>query len=197
VSETGSVKFLAECESSALIPFPGLGELNRVRSLLRRENWLGVDEAGIGFGNISVRDAQTNCFWITGSNTGHKTELAARDCARVTSCNLKANSLRYEGEIVPSSESLSHAVIYASVPVVGAVIHCHSAVLWTQLMEKNLSTSSGVAYGTPEMAAAVSDLLVRDGPKQEGAFAMAGHENGVIGFGPDLEGAWSALRSHG
>ena len=68
MSETGAVKFHYESSGAELAPFPGFEELNAARQELRRLGLLGVDESGIGFGNVSLRDGAA--FYITGSGTG-------------------------------------------------------------------------------------------------------------------------------
>ena len=66
----GAVKFHYESSGGELAPFPGFEELNAARQELRRLGLLGVDESGIGFGNLSLRDGATDSFYITGSGTG-------------------------------------------------------------------------------------------------------------------------------
>ena len=169
--------------------------LNIYRTRIRELGLLGVDENGIGFGNISVRDLTTSGFYITGSNTGHKTQLTLKDCARVMRCVLAKNWVSYEGETLPSSESLTHAAIYETRPMVGAVIHGHDFKLWSFLLRHSPATPTEAEYGTPEMAEAVRELLQNAFPSDEvgNAFAMSGHEAGVIIFGQNLSAAYDAL----
>ncbi len=134
MSETGSVKFSCEHVAVELPPFAGFAELNACRQKLLQLGLIGVDANGIGFGNLSVREGETNRFCITGSGTGAIPQLALKDYARVTAYDFARNWLRCEGRAVASSESLTHAAIYEAEAAVRAVIHCHSAALWKQLL---------------------------------------------------------------
>jgi hypothetical protein len=191
LSETGSIKFRAERSKSPLDSFDGLGDLNIYRAKLRQLGFLGVDQNGIGFGNISLRDGATSQFHVTGSNTGDKTELTSKDCAKVTQYNVSNNWLQFQGETMPSSESLTHAAIYEARPAVGAIIHGHHSKLWAFLLRHAPGTPVEAEYGTPRMAEAVQELLGSAEPTS--AFAMAGHEGGVIVFGRDLANAYDSL----
>ena len=195
MSETGTIKFVAERSQPQLGSFKGLEELNLYRKKVRRLGLLGVDDAGIGFGNISVRDGASLHFYITGSNTGDKSELAAEDCAKVVQCHFSKNWLLFEGKAMPSSESLTHASIYQARRSVGAIIHGHHAQLWAFLLRNAPATRIEAEYGTPEMAKAVRDLLDTAFASDENgnAFAMSGHEGGIIIFGQNLKATFDAL----
>jgi L-ribulose-5-phosphate 4-epimerase len=193
VSETGSVKFRTEQAAATLEPFAALTDLNRYRSRLRQIGLLGVDANGIGFGNISVRDEASTRFYITGSGSGHKSELTLNDCAKVVASDAGRNWLRFEGTAVPSSESLTHAAIYAADNSVGAVIHGHSLKLWTVLLQETAATPATVEYGTPEMALAIGKLFQSSSVREKKAFAMAGHREGIISFGQNLAEAYAVL----
>jgi ribulose-5-phosphate 4-epimerase/fuculose-1-phosphate aldolase len=193
MSETGSVKFTAEQAGPAAAEFTGLAELNDYRSRLWRLGLIGADVAGIGFGNVSVRDSTSDQFFITGSGTGCKTELELSDMAKVLEFDFARNWLRWQGATVPSSESLTHAAVYISARSAGAVIHCHSSKIWSTLRAENLATPAAVDYGTPAMAEAVANLLQTTAAAERKAFAMTGHEDGVIGFGRNLDEAFWIL----
>jgi L-ribulose-5-phosphate 4-epimerase len=193
VKETGAIKFKAEQETTALPTFDRFEELNRYRSKLWHLHLIGVDENGIGFGNVSLRDKGSRHFYITGSGTGRKPELALADYAKVISWDLSRNWLRCAGATVASSESLTHATIYEADANVGAVIHVHSLNMWTRLLDEAPATSAAVEYGTPAMAHAVRDLFETTDVRAKRAFAMAGHRAGVIFFGRDLEETFSSL----
>jgi len=171
--------------------FGGLAELNAHRRKLLQLGLIGVDPNGIGFGNLSVRDGATDNFYITGSATGGRRELALADCAKVVACDFERNCVRYEGSALPSSESLSHAAIYKSDVTAGAVIHCHDSKLWAAVLNEAPTTSKAADYGTAEMANEIVQLFTRtDVPK---IIAMAGHEAGILTFGKDLEEAFAIL----
>jgi L-ribulose-5-phosphate 4-epimerase len=193
VSETGSLKFRCEHIAVGLAPFAGFAELNAYRKEILRLGLIGVDPSGIGFGNLSVRDGQTNKFFITGSGTGGKGDLTPADCARVTAYDFDGNWLRCEGSTIASSESLTHAAVYESEPNAGAIIHGHDLKRWKALLGQVPTTTAGVEYGTPGMAEEVRRLFAMTDVKSRKILVMAGHEGGIIAFGKDLEEAFGAL----
>ena len=196
MSETGVVKF--ECEHVAvdLAPFAGFDELNACRRKLLQLRMIGIDVHGIGYGNLSVRAGDTNAFYVTGSGTAGRAQLSLADCAKVVAHDFTRNWLRCEGRTVASSESLTHAAVYESAPEVCAVIHGHSNAAWAHLLKSGLTTSADVEYGTPEMAFEVQRLFAETDVRDQQIFAMAGHADGIIAFGRDLDEAFSAILPH-
>jgi ribulose-5-phosphate 4-epimerase/fuculose-1-phosphate aldolase len=152
-----------------------------------------VDRKGIGFGNLSIRDAATIHFYITGSATGGLPEMMLTDCARVVGYDFEKNSVRFEGYAIPSSESLTHAAVYESDPGAGAIIHCHDSKLWSAVLNQAPTTSDAAEYGTPEMADEIMRLFRRTDVRSRKMVAMAGHKGGIISFGKDLEEAFAVL----
>jgi ribulose-5-phosphate 4-epimerase/fuculose-1-phosphate aldolase len=176
--------------------FPGFDELNRCRTRLLDLRLLGMDGQGVGFGNLSVREGQTNNFYITGSGTGSLTTLSLADCARVIAYDIARNWLRCHGRIVPSSESLSHAVIYEMDDDTGAVIHCHHQTLWRALLHKVPTTPVTAEYGTPALGAALQQLFRATDIRSLKIVAMAGHEGGLLTFGRNLADAFAVLQRY-
>jgi ribulose-5-phosphate 4-epimerase/fuculose-1-phosphate aldolase len=195
VSETGSVKFRYEQIEEELALFRGFDELNACRAKLLQMRLLGVDRAGVGFGNVSVRDRDTNSFYISGTGTGGLPYLSLGDCARVGVVDFEKNWLRCEGLTVASAESLTHAAIYAAAPEVHAVIHAHSRAVWAKLCRQPEATSPDVEYGTATMANEIARLFRDTDVRERKVFAMAGHEEGVVAFGETLARAFGALIS--
>jgi L-ribulose-5-phosphate 4-epimerase len=187
------IKFASERTATEIASFDGFAELNACRRKLVQIGLIGVDANGIGFGNLSMRDAGTNNFHITGSATGELPELTPADCARVVAYDFTRNWLRYEGSAIPSSESLTHAAIYESDTKAGSVIHCHDSKLWAALLNQAPTTSATVDYGTPEMANEVMRLLNRTDLQRRRILVMAGHEGGILTFGKDPEEAFAVL----
>ena len=191
--ETGVVKFRCEHVVADLAPFAGFDELNACRCKLLQLRMIGVDANGIGFGNLSVRAGDTNEFYITASGSGGRAQLSLDGYAKVTGYEFAQNWIRCEGRAVASSESLTHAAIYESDPQIRAVIHCHDAGLWKQLLEHAPATSATVEYGTPAMALEVKRLFDHTPVREQQAFAMAGHADGIVAFGTNVEEAFAAL----
>ena len=95
-----------------------------------------------------------------------------------------ANHLKATGQIKPSSEALSHGVLYQCAPDILWVMHLHSPDIFRQRTRLNLPcTHPAVDYGTPEMAAEILKLAQccdRNGP---GLLVMAGHQDGILAYG--------------
>jgi L-ribulose-5-phosphate 4-epimerase len=154
-----SVKFTCQRARADMPSFSALAELNACRRKLLELGVIGVDPKGIGFGNLSLRDGETNTFYITGSATSRLATLSLGDCVRVMESDFKRNWVRYEGTAIPSSESLTHAAIYMSDPPTSAVIHCHDSALWATLLDCASTTSKSIPYGTPQMAYEVNPAI--------------------------------------
>lgn len=191
--ETGAVKFHYDAAGGELAPFPGFAELNSARQELRRLGLLGVDETGLGFGNVSQRDGATDAFYITGSGTGTLPVLALQHYARVVAWDFERNWLGCEGRVMASAESLTHAAVYEMDADARAVLHGHDPALWQRLIEQGFATGAEVPYGTPEMAREVQRLFRETDARERKVFAMAGHRDGVVAFGENFQQALAAL----
>lgn len=175
----GVIKFSLQHEFAMLAEFD-VSDLNVWRTRLAGLGLIGVDKnryGGLGFGNLSVRSAAG--FVITGSQTGLKNTLVLADYAEVFASDPELNLVCSRGETQPSSESMTHAILYAANPDVDAVFHVHSPRLWAQLDLP--STDSAIAYGTPEMGKAVQEL--NEIQRNAGLFRMGGHKDGIVSFG--------------
>ena len=186
-----TLKFHYESSGCELSPFPGFEELNAGRQELRRLGLVGVDETGVGFGNVSLRDGDT--FYITGSGTGALPALTLQDYAKVVAWDFERNWLRCEGRVIASAESLTHAAVYSMDAGVCAVVHGHDGALWHVLLERGSATAVDVPYGTPEMAREVLRFFRETDVRTTKLFAMAGHADGIIAFGRDFREALAAL----
>jgi ribulose-5-phosphate 4-epimerase/fuculose-1-phosphate aldolase len=175
---------------------PLLAQLNAARSRLKAHALLGQDPArygGYGFGNISTR-LKGQQFLISGSQTGQLAELSCSDVALVERIDHRTNRLWAHGLSQPSSESMTHGVVYQTLNAAEAVVHVHSPEIWQAAAELGLPvTAADIPYGTPEMAEAVRHLLLQntpaegsDGLAQVLVFAMLGHEDGIVAVGQDL-----------
>ena len=197
MSETGVVKFRCEHVAAEIAAFPDFDAINVCRRKLLQLGMIGVDAHGIGYGNVSVRAGDAHEFYITGSGTGGCTELSLKQFAKVTAYDFQRNCLRCTGGTIASSESLTHAAVYESEPRACAVIHCHDGPIWAHLLQRGLATLPQVEYGTPEMAFEVQRLFREATEPKQQIFAMAGHVDGVVAFGHDVEEAFQMLtREH-
>lgn len=173
--------------------------LEAARSQMLALGLVGQDPqryGGLGFGNLSQRLALPEnpaAFLVTGSQTGHLSQLRLADYALVTRCDPAQNSLWAIGQTPPSSEAMTHAVIYEAMAQVQAVIHVHSTELWQNARALGLAcTPPTVGYGTPQMATAVQQI-VQDVASPNGILAMLGHEDGIVAWGETLPAAVKQL----
>lgn len=204
--QEGSIKF--NLQFSAGEPPPGdvWREINAWRRILYLARLIGQDPgryAGFGYGNVSRRldpfDAQENHrqFVITGAQTGGIDRLTAVHFVTVRACFPDENRVIADGPIVPSSESMTHAAVYAADDRVRCVMHVHSPELWQNAHRLGLlSTSPDVPCGSPEMAAEVRRLFDETNVASRRIFAMGGHEDGIISFASSVEEAGTVLLTH-
>ena len=192
MNEEGVIKYNCTWIPEAPVSPELIVELNKWRDILFQAGLVGVNKEGIGYGNISCR-YRHNTFIITGSGTGSISQLEVRHYTRVTAYSFGDNSLTTKGPIKASSESLTHAAVYESLPEIGAVFHIHHLALWRDLLGSNLSTSKEAAYGTPAMAAEIIRLVNEPAIASQRILAMAGHEEGVLCFGINEDEAGTIL----
>lgn len=191
--DEGYIKFSLAWERTESLQVPKA--LVEMRNRLRGLGLLGVYvDSGIGYGNVSIRDTEAGGqFFISGSGTGAVERGGAELFAVVDAYDISKNQVWCKGPVPASSESLTHAMLYACSPEIKVVLHVHSLALWERLLWKVPTTGAEVAYGTPEMALAVKELYA-EGPLREGRLmAMAGHPEGLVSFGRDVEDAFGPL----
>ena len=165
-------------------------DLDRWRQPLFDAGLIGeYADLGIGYGNISKRCGAAGQFLISGTQTGHLTATDERHYALVTNVDIDANSVRCSGPVKASSEAMTHAAIYALDERIAAVVHVHSKPLWEKYLGVLPTTAGEVPYGTPDMARELARLFAASDFGDTGVAVMAGHEEGLISFGPTLEAA--------
>jgi L-ribulose-5-phosphate 4-epimerase len=200
MSETeGVIKFQLDYEQCDSLDDSQVADLEKWRQRLLRLGLIGQDARryeGLGFGNISQRSAAPSAaaaFIISGTQTGHLREMGGAHYAVVTGCDPRRNWLQARGAVKPSSEAMTHAVIYRKVPAAAAVIHVHSPDLWRHAQRLGLAvTDAAVEYGTPQMAAEI-ERIVDAGLPRGHTISMGGHEDGIITWGESLDAAGHEL----
>jgi len=187
--QEGVIKFRLKHTLSDPLSQEKLAELNTWREWMFARGLIGetnTPQGKVGYGNISYRMPEG--FAITGSQTGHLAHLTPKEYALVTDCQPEQNLVISKGPIQPSSESLTHAVLYQLDEKINWVMHAHHTPIWGAAKELGLPcTSPDVAYGTPEMAVETIRLFGETDVRQKGIFAMAGHEEGIVSFGETPE----------
>jgi len=121
-------------------------------------------------------------------------ELDNNHYAIVSAWDTAHNQVIASGPVKPSSESLTHAMIYDLDEAVCAALHVHSPDIWNSTTAKGiLITDASIEYGTPEMALEVRRLFTETNVRQSRLFSMGGHEDGIVSFGHNVEQAGQAL----
>ncbi|MDT8388581.1 MAG: class II aldolase/adducin family protein [Thiogranum sp.] len=197
----GVIKFELDYEPAPALSAATLAPLNGWRHLLFRLRLIGQDPeryGGLGFGNLSQRLAPRDDvtaaagFIISGTQTGGLPHLQPEHYACVLACDPRHNHVTARGPVKPSSECLTHGVLYQLDAGIHAVLHVHSPDIWRLSAELLLpTTNSSVAYGTPEMAQEVQRIYPSAQPG--GVFCMGGHEDGVVAFGDTVQQAGQRL----
>lgn len=182
--DEGYIKFDCDWTEDADIPGGEIADLIDWRNRLYAAGLIGYyADSEIGFGNISRREPGANEFVISATQTGDIAPATGRHFTRVVDVDIAGNRVVCRGPLRASSESLTHAAIYALDPDFLAVVHVHSSVLWQSLSGAIPTTDAGVAYGTPEMAHEFRRLYRDDGLRETRMAVMAGHEEGLISVG--------------
>lgn len=174
------------------LTFDEIAQVEKWREKLFEHHLIGFDSKNqVGFGNISIKAhfekyPPTHCpqFIISGSQTGHISQLTPNEYVRILDYNLDQFSLVHSGLIDASSESLTHASIYSAHSKIGAVIHSHHAKLWNALILSEYDCiSKEIEYGTPELAKAVKKII----KSSCGTFVTKGHEDGIFVYAESID----------
>ena len=202
MEEEGVIKFNLQFSTAEACAID-LAELNKWRSILWQHKLIGQDPsryAGYGFGNVSqcIGPVDTprckRSFVISGTQTGELETLDNSHYAIVSAWDTGRNQVIASGPVKPSSESLTHAMIYDLDDALRVVLHVHSPDIWDAAAARGIPiTDAKVEYGTPAMAEEVRRLFHETDVLQTGIFTMGGHEDGVVSFGPTAEYAGNIL----
>lgn len=198
----GVIKFQLEFSLAPAPAWDTLADLNAWRRILYLTGLIGQEPGlygGYAYGNVSVRlpdcsGAVKPAFVICGTQTGGLSELSAEHYTTVLSCNVRENKVVAQGPVRPSSEAMTHSMIYDQNTDIGCVLHAHSPVIWNHAARLGLPiTAASIPYGTAQMADAVKALFQHSNLAQQRIFSMAGHEDGIISFGTDPYTAGSVM----
>ena len=164
---------------------------------MKQLNLIGRDPRrydGFAYGNASVRDiAAPNRFFITASQTGGAPRLIAEHVVRVDAWDAQRFEVEATGSRAPSSESISHGMVYAADASIVWIMHVHSPSIWRAAARLDLPvTAQDVPYGSPAMAQAVAELT-RCHVARPLVFATLGHEDGVFACGGSADDTGAAL----
>ncbi len=189
----GVIKYSIEHTTKNTPAFNDYEALEALRSRLFILGLIGVQD-GIGYGNISVREKDKNSFFITATQTGDLSSLTSEYYTYISSYDFSKFQVTSQGRHQPSSEALSHAMIYKINSEINAVIHIHSKALW-EFMKENNTLFTTAEYGTAQMVEEIASLYKNTNPFNESIFVMRGHEDGVMAFGKTVKEAELTLFS--
>jgi L-ribulose-5-phosphate 4-epimerase len=192
IPDDGVIKFACQWQPGPPLEASWLAPLVAWRDRLWEAKQIGTYPNGIGYGNISLK-LSDQTFAISGTQTGHLAQTTPTHYTLVDSWDIDRNTLHCVGPIKASSESLTHAALYDYAPDIRAIIHVHNRDLWQHYQHRLPTTAASVPYGTPEMAYEMWRLLDHSDLLQQRILIMAGHEEGVLVFGPTLESAGQVL----
>ena len=193
MQDEGIIKYVCHWQPGPPLQEDQLAELIRWRDALWQVGLIGAYPDGIGYGNISVRLSQ-HAFAVSGSQTGPLAHTQPDHYALVHAWDIDRNTLHCIGPLKASSESLTHAALYQREKEIQAIIHVHNLPLWQRYQNHLPTTAAEVPYGTPAMAYEMWRLLDESDLPRQRILIMAGHEEGVLVFGPTLESAARVLQ---
>lgn len=193
--DEGVIKYVSDWMPGPPLEASALAELMVWRDRLWQAKQIGLYPNGIGYGNISLR-LSPHSFAVSGTQTGHLAQTTPQHYTLVDGWDIPRNTLHCTGPLQASSESLTHAALYDYSDAIQAIIHGHNRPLWQRGRGVLPTTDANVPYGTPAMADEMVRLLEQDDLSQKRILIMAGHEEGVLVFGPTLEAAAEVLYGH-
>ena len=118
------------------------------------------------WGNVSAIDRDSGLFVIKPSGVTYE-KMTAKDMVVV---DLEGRVV--EGELNPSSDTLTHAVLYKHYPQIGGIAHTHStwATIWAQAgldVQAMGTTHADTFYGSVPCARFLTEKEVNDGYEVE------------------------------
>lgn len=170
-----------------------IDHVNNYRSKLKEMGLIGVDENGLGFGNLSYRSRMTS-FIITGSQTSGLKKLSRNELVFVENIDYKNKMIIYAGERVPSSESMTHDVIYRLDKSCNYIIHVHSETMWKGMQQDFPVTDEKYEYGSAGLAGEI-ERLMETGDITD-TVVIGGHRPGIFFFGEALEDVFEKIKNH-
>jgi ribulose-5-phosphate 4-epimerase/fuculose-1-phosphate aldolase len=192
VIQEGYIRFKCILIDGDSPKWKSIAEMDECRNALYRMGLIGVNDTGIGFGNISIKKKNGKII-ISGSRTGGMEKLNAEDYCTILDYSFEENKVTCSGKIEASSETLTHAALYECSDKIHCVIHIHSLLLWKRLLNKLPTTSPKAEYGTPEMAYEIKKIYKKKSTQQKRVIVMGGHEEGIIGFGENVRDCYTNL----
>ncbi len=185
--QDGVIKYSIDHQTVTTPFFSDYQELEALRVRLFALGLIG-EKKGIGYGNLSMRHGESKSFFITATQTGNKQRLTRDYYTHISKYDFNTFKVTSQGAHKPSSEALSHAMIYAIDERITVVIHIHSLALW-RFMKNQDTLATRAEYGTAEMVKEIEELYEGLDPIRNNLFVMRGHKEGIMTFGKSVEEA--------
>ncbi len=202
VNLPGAIQFAYDLQAPESVVADALlfGQLAAWGTIFARLGFVGQVPGRYGnasFGNLSVRDPdRTTEFVITANQSGAAPELDQEQITRVVGCSLERFWVDAIGVAPPSSETLTHAAIYAADPRIEWVFHIRSAEISEAAGRLAIpATDAALTGGTPELARAVHALLDAYQSRPL-VFVVPGQEDAVLACGPTARDTGGLLVSY-
>jgi ribulose-5-phosphate 4-epimerase/fuculose-1-phosphate aldolase len=193
--DEGVIKYHCQWQLGLAPEVSQIEELIHWRDALWQAGQIGTYPDGIGYGNISLR-LSLDSFAVSGTQTGHLARTRPGHYTRVDGWDVDRNTLHCTGPVKASSESLTHAALYDYAEEIQAIIHVHNSTLWQRYQYQLPTTTAGVPYGTPAMAYEMWRLMDEADLLRQRILVMAGHQDGILVFGPTLQSAAQVLEQY-
>ena len=191
--DDGVIKYQAIHKDGSSAVHINLNQLDQIRTKLFDMGLVGVYPDGVGYGNVSIRN-EAGCI-ISGTSTGAVRILGATGYCYVRSFDLTKNTVKTEGPILASSESMTHCAIYQANASVQCVLHIHNRELWQKLLDQGYdSTPAEIPYGTPQMAVGMATLVAAN-LDASNLLVMAGHDEGIVAYGHTINSAFNQIQA--
>ncbi|HPO48947.1 MAG TPA: class II aldolase/adducin family protein [Spirochaetota bacterium] len=170
-------------------------DIEKIRKKLYDLKFIGCyEENGLGYGNISQKIDEKS-FVISGSQTGHLSDLNGENYSVVEKVDFEKNSIVCRGFCKPSSEAITHAAFYASNKNITSVIHIHNLKIWEKMIKDAdvFSTPLEAEYGSVKLYQSIFELLREKSDFFPLVIVMKGHKEGVISAGQSVQTAFEEL----
>jgi hypothetical protein len=113
-------------------------------------------------------------------------ELQPQHYVTVLDCDAALNKVAAIGPIKPSSESLTHGLLYQADPEIEWVMHLHSPDIYSRQELLSLpATAANALCGTPQLALEVNRIRAVHASTDPCLLVMGGHVDGILAFGTD------------
>ncbi len=179
-----------------LIPAVFLKEMQNWWSVLRSMDLHGKDRRYRHATGLSLRAGTNSGFYITGTGAGDSKALDPKQIALVESFDISANRVSCSGPVRVSAGTISHAVIYESLPETRAVILVQHQLYREKLLHQVPTTAEEAGWGTIAQSEEIARLLRDSDAPEKHIIVLGAAPGGILVFGKNLDEAGSYLLAY-